>query len=148
MLEGITNSGALPALDASIRFAAERQKLIAHNIANISTPDFVQKDVSPRSFQVSLRQAIQERRERAGTAAGTQGALSFGQSREIRFGPGGRLTLNPIEPATGVLGHDRNNRDVERLMQDLAENTAAYRASIDLMRSQTEVLRIAIAQRV
>jgi flagellar basal body rod protein FlgB len=47
-----------------------------------------------------------------------------------------------------VLFHDRNNRDLERLMQGLAENTTTYRVAADLLRSRYDVLRTAISQRV
>ncbi|MBX3361858.1 MAG: hypothetical protein KF705_10540 [Phycisphaeraceae bacterium] len=76
-----------------------------------------------------------------------QGELRPPSSREIQIGPAG-LRLSPKSPRSGVLFHDRNNRDIERLMQDMAENSAAYRVAIDLMRSQSEIMKMAIAQRV
>lgn len=147
MIDGIVNSGAMPSLELAIGYAAARQKLLAHNIANLSTPDFVQRDVAPTTFQQFLRSAVQERRERAGTAGGMQGELRLGESREIEMGTNG-LRLTPHEARGGVMFHDRNNRDLERLMQDMAENASAYRVAIDLMRSQTETLKTAISQRV
>lgn len=146
MIEGIVNSGAMPALELAVGYASARQKLLAHNIANLSTPDFVQKDVAPGTFQQFLRSAVQERRERAGTAGGMYGELRLGESREIRVGPDG-IRLNARENRGGVMFHDRNNRDLERLMQDMAENASAYRVAIDLMRSQSEIMKSAIAQR-
>lgn len=147
MIEGIVNSGAMPTLELAIGYASARQRLLAHNIANMSTPNFVQKDVAPETFQQYLRSAVQERRERAGTAGGLQGELRPERSREIEIGPEG-LRLHARENRGGVMFHDRNNRDLERLMQDMAENATAYRVSIDLMRSQTEIMKTAIAQRV
>lgn len=148
MIDGIVNAGAMPVLELAIGYASERQKLIAHNIANLSTPEFVQVDVDPTSFQQMLREAVQERRERAGTAGGSDGELRMGSSDAIRVGPGGAMHLTPGASGGGVAFHDRNNRDLERLMQDLAENTAAYRVAVDLMRSQAEIMRSAISQRV
>lgn len=146
MIDGIVNSGAMPALELAIGYASARQKLLAHNIANLSTPDFVQKDVDPGAFQQFLRSAVQERRERAGTAGGLQGELRLPGSREIEVGSEG-ITLHARENRGGVMFHDRNNRDLERLMQDMAENASAYRVAIDLMRSQTEIMKAAISQR-
>lgn len=147
MIDGIVNSGAMPTLELAIGYASARQKLLAHNIANMSTPDFVQRDVAPETFQQFLRNAVQERRERAGTAGGLPGEFRLEPSREIVAGPGG-MRLNPRENRAGVMFHDRNNRDLERLMQDMAENASAYRVAIDLMRSQSEIMKTAIAQRV
>lgn len=151
MIDGIVNSGAMPALELAIGYAAERQKLIAHNIANLSTPEHVQVDVAPETFQQFLRDMLQKRRERSDSAGGTVGELgaAAGSAEDgpITLGPTG-LRLKPIASGGGVAFHDRNNRDLERLMQDLAENTAAYRVAVDLLRSQTEIMKSAIAGRV
>jgi hypothetical protein len=47
-----------------------------------------------------------------------------------------------------VLFQDRNNRDLERLMQDVAENSAAFRVASDLYRQQAALVRGAMAERV
>lgn len=44
-----------------MRFAAQRQKLIANNVANITTPNYIQQDVSVPAFQNTLREAIDRR---------------------------------------------------------------------------------------
>jgi len=46
MFGEISTSGAAPALEAAMRFASARQKVLSHNIANITTPDFRPSDVS------------------------------------------------------------------------------------------------------
>ena len=53
-LDDVVNSGAIPALEMTMRFAGRRQALLAHNIANLDTPNFQPKDVSPRWFQRML----------------------------------------------------------------------------------------------
>lgn len=142
-LRDLTNSGSMPALEMTLRFAGERQKLIAHNIANLTTPDFRPADVSPAGFQASLRQAVSERRARGGL-----GPLRLAETREIRQRPDGSLELSPSTPSSGMLAHDRNNRDLERMMQDLAENTAVHRSAADLYRSRHDLMKTAISQRV
>jgi flagellar basal-body rod protein FlgB len=143
MLGDLANSGAMPALEQMLRFTAARQKLITHNIANLDTPDFVPLDVSPQGFQAALQKAVEERRSRGGL--GPLGAL---QNREIEQLPSGQLLLRPGTPSGNVLYHDRNNRDLEKMMQDLAENGMAFRAASDLMRREMDLLRVAISQRV
>ena len=44
--------------------------------------------------------------------------------------------------------HDRNNRDLERIMQNLAENTLTHNAAIEMLRHEFELLRTAIRERV
>lgn len=142
-MSDLTSSGSMPALEMTLRFAGDRQKLIAHNIANLTTPDFRPADVSPRAFQSALARAIEDRRER-----GNIGRLTLEAGREIRQRPDGSLALTPRTPAAGVLAHDRNNRDLERLMQDLAENTAVFRTASDLYKNRSDLIKTAIAQRV
>lgn len=145
MIGDLGNSGAIPALAASLQFAAARQRLIAGNVANLTTPDYRQLDVSPADFQARLREAVESRRRETG---GMHGTLNWRSSPEMAFTSRGELRLNPTPVARGVLGHDRNNRDLERLMQDQAENSAAFRVTTDLLRSRFELLRVAISERV
>jgi len=145
LIADVANAGALPILDRTLAFAGARQRLLAHNIANLDTPDFRPMDVSTRDFQRSLAKAARERRERTG---GEHGELAFGGTPEIGVDARGRLTLSPETPSGNVLYHDRNNRDVERMMQDLAENTLVFRVTTDLIRRQNDLLRTAISQRV
>lgn len=145
MIQGITNDGAMPVLDAMVRYAGARQRLIAHNAANISTPDFRPLDVDPAEFRSVLRRAVEERRSRHGAIGGE---LELRGNERVRFGSSGSIELNPRTPTGNVLFHDRNNRDVERLMQANAENLAAFRVATDLLRSRMEIMRIAISERV
>ncbi len=147
-IDDITNSGAIPVLEASMHFAAQRQRLIAGNIANISTPDYRQKDVSVSDFQAELARAVDARR--AGTG-GERGSLELRSTQELRVeqGPdGSTLRLSPRTAPGGVLFHDRNNRDLERLMQDMVETAESFRTASEFMRGRFELLRTAIAQRV
>jgi len=128
---GLAEFGGMEALEATIKFAGRRQRLIAHNIANISTPGFLQTDLSVKEFQAELGKAIDERREKG------SGPLSVSGVEEIQ----------PIDRG-GLLFPDHNNRDVERLMQDQAENVMVYRTAIDLLRSRAEMMRSTLAGRV
>ena len=142
-LGDLTNWGPTEALEASVRFAGARQRLIAHNIANISTPDFVQLDIDPTKFQARLARAIDARRE-----VGGAGPLKIESGDEIDVHDDGTMSFNPTTPVGGVAAHDRNNRDLERLMQDQAENLLVYRQALDLLRSRADMMRSALGQRV
>lgn len=141
MLSELFESGAMPVLEMSLRFAGQRQKLIAHNIANIDTPGFIPADVSVDGFRKMLRDAVDAQRE---TNAPT---TEFKGTKELSVGPGGSLTLTPRTPTPGVLFHDRSNRDVERLMQDQAENVLEFRVASDLLKGRFDLLKMAIRGR-
>lgn len=143
----LANAGAAPVLEQVLRFAGARQRLLAHNIANIDTPDFRPVDVSPAAFREQLDRAVRKRREERG---GQSGELEFEDTEEVSFARGvsGSLTLKPASPSRNVLYHDRNNRDLERLMQSVSENQLMYRTAADLLRRENDLLRSAISQRV
>ncbi|MEQ9616925.1 MAG: hypothetical protein RLN60_02700 [Phycisphaerales bacterium] len=145
-IDQLTNADALPTLGAMAQFSARRQAVLQHNIANISTPNFQPKTVSVDDFRVSLRDAVTSRRKQFG---GHRGDLSIRDTREAAWTSskaGERLVLNPTTPSNNILFHDRNNRDLERMMQDLAENVAAFRVATELMKSNMETLGIAIRE--
>lgn len=144
IINDLATSGALPTLEKMFLFAGQRQRIIAHNIANINTPGFQTLDVDPKSFQKLLGDAIESRRSKNG---GASGSLRIEESGSVKFRDG-RLTLTPAPVSAGVLGHDRNNTDLERLMQQLVENATTFRVAADLMRKNKSQLTLAIAQRV
>jgi len=148
-IDRLVNAGAMPTLETVAQFSARRHELIAHNIANISTPNFQHKDVPIEHFQETLGDAIDDRRKKTG---GFHGELHLPRSRQIRqlrdASGQARLDLNPTSNGGSVLYHDRNNRDIEHLMQSLAENTAAFRTATELFKSRIGLIREAIALRV
>jgi flagellar basal-body rod protein FlgB len=144
LISDLASAGALPVLEASYRFAAARHRVLVHNIANLDTPDFRPLDVSVTDFQAALSRAVEQRRARGPGA----GPLTLQPTRELEPTPDGGLRVTPKSPSGGVLYHDRNNRDLERMMQDLAENVMAFRLAGDLIRRESDLLRVAISQRV
>ncbi|MBS0191400.1 MAG: flagellar basal body rod protein FlgB [Phycisphaerales bacterium] len=144
MLDDLTNSGAIPTLAAALRFAGERQKLIANNIANVSTPNFIQRDVSVADFRQELAKAVDKRRRATG---GETGPLPFDNTSEVRVDSSGKVSLTPETPHGSILFQDKNNRDLERLMQDSVENAAFYRMNVDFLRTRFDILKAAITQR-
>ncbi len=140
----LTSSGAIPALEMAVRFAAQRQAVIAGNIANISTPDYRPLDLSVDEFRKVLGEAVQKRRVQVG---GQDGPLPWEETAELKRGGDGGLVVNPTTVGKGILQHDRNNGDLERMMQAQAENALAFRVAAELLRGRFDQLRAAIAER-
>jgi flagellar basal-body rod protein FlgB len=144
IIKDLTSAGALPTLEKMFLFAGQRQRIIANNIANIDTPNFQGVDVDPRSFQKVLGDAVKQRRAANG---GSMGELNIRQTSQVQT-HNGRMHLNPETPTSGVLFHDRNQRDLEKMMQQLVENASMFRVASDLMRKNQSQLKLAIAERV
>jgi len=144
MISGIFDGGAMPVLERMVQFTSARHGVIANNIANLSTPHFRPKDLSVEKFQKQLRRAIDQRRS---TATPNTGELRLEDTRNFRF-HADRLDATPEALDENIMFHDRNNRDLERIMQDLAENSMAHSASMELLRNEFSLLEMAISERI
>ena len=144
MIAGMFDKGAMPALERLMQFTGRRHAVLTNNIANLSTPYFKPRDLDPATFQVALGKAIDRRR---GTATPVDGPLEIRDTRTLSFDQRG-ITARPRAINEGVLFHDENNRDLERTMQRLAENTMVHSAAIEMLRNQFQMLETAIRERV
>ncbi|MHC4106624.1 MAG: flagellar basal body rod protein FlgB [Planctomycetota bacterium] len=142
MIEGVTNADAVPVLERMIQFAGQRHRLIVNNIANLSTPGFRPQDVSVEGFQQQLGEAIDARRAASGASGGD---LPLQDSQEVTVRRDG-MVLHPRPVGDNILFHDGNDRNVERLMQDLAENFLAFRTTAELLRSRFDLINTAIRE--
>ena len=64
-LDRLLNQGSTPVLEQMLQFTDARQSLLAENVANVSTPDYVQKDLSLDQFQEILQKKVQEQESAA-----------------------------------------------------------------------------------
>lgn len=144
MIKGMFSYGSMPVLERMVEFTGARQEMIAHNIANLSTPYFKATDLDTAKFQGQLRDALDRRSRKPN---GLRRDLELRSTRQVRV-DGKRMSFRPEQKNENILFHDQNNRDVERTMQDLVENALANRASVELLKSQFDLLRTAIRERV
>ncbi len=140
MIAGIFDSGAMPVLERVVQFTSARHKVLTDNIANLSTPYFKPRDLDTNSFQATLRDAIDQRRQ---TVKPTTGPLYVSDTRQLNF-QHDRLDATAKPSNEGILFHDQNNRDLERTMQHLAENTLAHNSAIDVLRNEFSIMLTAI----
>ncbi len=144
MIEGLFQHGAMPTLERMVQFTGERHRLLTHNIANLSTPRYRPADLSIDAFRASLRQAIDRRRE---SDRPLDGELAPRDTRDVRFHETG-LEARPRQVNRNILFHDENNRDLDRTMQDLAENTLMHQMSVELLKNEFDMLKMAIRERL
>lgn len=130
-IERLINQGSTPLMEQAVRFSAERQRLLAENVANASTPGYQQKDLSVSEFQKLLRDRI-DQRDHAGPGA-------------TRFDD---IMGKVINPANNILFHDQNNRSIEQLMADGAKNALYHNMMIELLRKQMDQMEMALRERV
>ncbi len=144
MIDGVTNAGAIPVLERLVQFAGQRHRLITDNVANLSTPGYRPVDVSVDAFREQLGEAIDARRQRHGVAGGH---LEIQDTAEVRFSRAG-VSLDPQPSGENILFHDGNDRNLERIMQDLVENFMTFRTAAELIRNRFDLLNTAIRERL
>ncbi|MEM9884187.1 MAG: hypothetical protein AAF800_14840 [Planctomycetota bacterium] len=142
MIAGMFNGGAMPVLERLVQFTGARHRVIAENVANLSTPYYRPKDLSVAHFREQLGRAVEARRA---SRTPNTGPLELRSTRQLAFRPDG-LTARPEPLDENVMFHDRNNRDLERVMQDLAENTLTHNAGVAMLKNQFDLLKMAIRE--
>ncbi|MEM1099294.1 MAG: hypothetical protein AAGH92_10960 [Planctomycetota bacterium] len=134
----------MPALERMVQFTEARQRVLAHNVANFSTPSFQPADLDPSEFQQTLGDALDKRQN---SRLAGQRPLEIDDTDHVEFRPG-RLIVKPEPTNENVVFHDGNNRNLERVMQDVAENVMAHQFGVTLLKNQFDNLRTAIRERL
>ncbi|HKQ48357.1 MAG TPA: flagellar basal body rod protein FlgB [Phycisphaerae bacterium] len=138
----LTDSGPIPLLEKTLAFAEARQRMLATNIANITTPGYRAMQLDEGAFQGALAEAAKKREE-------TGGAFELEATREFRVDRQGLLGVTPSEnPAENLLFQDGTNASIERQMAQLAENAMLNQVSAELLKGYFDGLAKAIRGRV
>src|SRR3954468_9240642 len=127
MFERLLNQTNAPVLERMLKFTAARQKLLAENVVNVSTPGYKQKDLSLEKFQGMIQGRVEERHY------GSLGATSFDD-----------LEAQLEHPERGMLFHDGSNRSMEQLMSDQAKNALMHNVAVEMLRRQFQTLELAL----
>jgi flagellar basal-body rod protein FlgB len=138
-IEGLF-SNTITLLGKSVDLRAKNQNLIASNIANAETPNFVPKSLA---FEEELQGALKNR-------TNGQRASSLPHQRHIPVrGAGASLQSvsgKIIETPALTPGKDGNAVELENEMGKLAENQIMFNASVQMLTKKFEGLRSAIRE--
>ncbi|MBW4054172.1 MAG: flagellar basal body rod protein FlgB [Proteobacteria bacterium] len=138
-IEGIFD-GTIGLLGKSIDLRAKNQNLIASNIANAETPNFIPKTLE---FEQELQGALKN------NESGTRSSY-VPNARHIPLRGAG--AGNSVQSVTGVVvetpsktpGNDGNAVELENEMGKLAENQIMFNASVQMLTKKFTDLRTAI----
>jgi flagellar basal-body rod protein FlgB len=136
-VDGLFNS-TISLLGKSVDLRAKNQNLIAANIANAETPNFVPKALA---FEEELQGALKSH-------SGGQRASSLPNPRHIPVRGASSsvatVTGRVIETPAKTPGKDGNAVELENEMGRMAENQVMFNASVQLLTKKFEGLRTAI----
>lgn len=142
MLPSMLNNTTLPVLEQVVNFAQSRHGVLAGNIANIDTPGYKTRDLSPELFQDSLKRAL-EKREKQPSHEVSPGLVSpRDRSRELD-------SFAEVSDSTRhLLYHDQSDVSLEAQVTELAKNQSTHNLAISLMTQQFRLLEAAVTERV
>jgi flagellar basal-body rod protein FlgB len=132
MLNRLT--GTLDFHGQALTLRSERQRLIASNIANADTPNYVARDLD---FGSALRQATGQMQGAAAVAATQPGHITPGGTAAVV-----QANLQYATPSQTNL--DRNTVDMDRERANFADNSVRYEATLRFINGNVRTMLDAI----
>ena len=141
MLSSLFEASTVPVLEQVLKFTEARHGVLAGNIANIDTPGYKTRDLSPELFQERLKEAIETRH---------QLIESDSQSTYTTSRPGTQLdAFHKVEESLkGILRHDEVDVSLEEQVNEMVKNQQEHNLAVNIMAAQFRLLRAAITERV
>jgi flagellar basal-body rod protein FlgB len=122
----------------ALTLRAERQRLIASNIANADTPKYVAREMD---FASALREATgSQPAAGAGLSAVTPTGLSATSSAHIALQPGGASALALKYAAPSQTNLDSNTVDMDRERASFADNSVKYEATLRFINTHVRTM--------
>ena len=148
MLSNIFQSSTLPVLEQVVNFTEARHGVLAGNVANLDTPGYKTRDLSPAEFQEKLKEAIEVRNQpvvpydsRSFDLAAASRAQKQEAAEASAFG-------NVKDSMKSILRHDGDDVSMEREINEIVKNQQQHNLAVNIMSAQFRLLRAAITERV
>ncbi len=143
MFNSLFDNSTLPMLEQVVNFTQTRHGVLAGNIANLDTPGYQARDISPTEFQDRLKEAAEKQR-----AAETAPVYSTYDGQHTAT-PGRPNEFSKVaKDLKSMLRHDGNNTGIEEQVTAMAKNQQQYNMAITLMNQQFRLLRLAVTERL
>jgi flagellar basal-body rod protein FlgB len=148
MLSSIFQSSTIPVLEQVVNFTEARHGVLAGNVANLDTPGYKTRDLSPALFQERLKEAIDVRREpvtsydsRSFGLAPAENARKHEMDQIAAFGK----VKNSMK---SILRHDGDDVSMEQQVNEIMKNQQQHNLAVNIMSAQFRLLKTAITERV
>lgn len=143
MISSLLSTPTTRMLEQTMDFTEQRHNVLLEDIANASTPGFVQRDLSVAEFQKSLQQAVKRQRESLNDVYEPE------STDDTTFEPGGsQVSTDAVEMPNSTPFHDRGVRSMEYLMSQMADNAMAHNMAAQMLKFQNDMLSRAISMKV
>jgi flagellar basal-body rod protein FlgB len=137
MITNLVDSSTIPLLEQVVNFSQTRHGVLAGNLANLDTPGYQVRDLSPTAFEARLKQAVVER-----------DSMRTPLSRADVSSP----AENPLGKVSGdledFLYHDTSTGNLESQVTAITKNQMQHNLALSIMTSQFRLLQTAISERL
>jgi flagellar basal-body rod protein FlgB len=141
-IKAMFDQGAMPVLERCISFYEQRNRVLANNIANFDTPNYLRRDLPVAEFQAQLAKAIEQR------AATNPRVFRFEGSANIQpnalGGVNAQAIIDPLA-RDQFLRHDGNNVNIDQEMSELAKNNLLHSTMTQILVKEFKMLSTAIS---
>jgi flagellar basal-body rod protein FlgB len=149
MLSSLFQSSSLPVLEQVVNFTESRHGVLAGNIANLDTPGYKTRDLSPELFQQRLQEAIQTKNQPISpTSLGDAADLEPGDGFEQHSIKQQMAFAKVKDSMKSVLRHDGDDVSMEKQVNEMMKNQQQHNLAINIMSAQFRLLRAAVTGRV
>jgi len=148
MLSSLFQSSTIPVLEQVVKFTETRHGVLAGNIANLDTPGYKTRDLSPALFQERLKEAIDSRRKPTSLNYEYDPWQPPGSAAGRRAESGVRASRKVEESMKSILRHDDVDVSMEQQVNQIVKNQQQHNLAINIMSAQFRLLRAAITERV
>ncbi|MCI0492280.1 MAG: flagellar basal body rod protein FlgB [Planctomycetes bacterium] len=147
MFSSLFQSSTIPVLEQVLGFTEARHGVLAGNIANLDTPGYHTRDLSPAMFQKALKEAIATRRRPQ--------PLAYESYVGSAVAPSASRASNNLdafrkveESKKSILYHDGSDVGLEQQVNEITKNQQQHNLAVSIMTAQLRLLRAAITERV
>lgn len=133
-----TNMTVFSLMKARLQMLGERQKIIAENVANVSTPGFVPRDVDQDAFAATLQRM-------AGQADSSVAKAPLAVTQAGHMTPQGssHVGVTAVRTPDSETTLDGNSVVVEEQMMKIAETRTDFETMVGLYQKSLGLLRLA-----
>lgn len=151
MLSSIFQSSTIPVLEQVVNFTEARHGVLAGNVANLDTPGYQTRDLSPQLFNEKLKEALDARKQPIQSYDSYDSrsldmeAADGSHTDEI----GDVAAFSKVKDSMkSILRHDGDDVSMEQQVNEIMKNQQQHNLAVNIMSAQFRLLRAAITERV
>ena len=148
MLSSMFNSSTIPILEQVVNFTESRHGVLAGNVANLDTPGYKTRDLSPALFQERLKEAIDTRNQPVAPYDSRSFGLTSADGAQQREAKQMAAFGKVKDSMKSILRHDGDDVSMEQQVNEIMKNQQQHNLAINIMSAQFRLLRTAITERV